>query len=88
MGKFKEFFAILEAGQLPADKKAIDVLTKQIAMIDKQIESKIGPTGQGPLIQKTGDNAGHINDQDPVFKALTAKRAMLVARRLKLTNKA
>jgi len=81
-------YLLSEAGLSPTDKKMVDQLTKQIQTIDKQIETKVGPAGKGPLIQQTGDTAGHINDQDPQYKALTARRAMLLARRLKLTNKA
>lgn len=81
-------YLITEAGLIPSDKKTVDQLTKQIQAIDKIIETKVGPAGKGPFMQQTGDTAGHMNDQDPQYKALTARRAMLLARRLKLTNKA
>lgn len=87
MGLFADYL-LTEAGLSPADKRTSDQLTKQIQAIDKQIEAKVGPTGKGPFMQQSGDTAGHINDSDPTYKALTARRAMLVAKRLKLTDKA
>lgn len=86
MGIFADYL-LNEAGRSPADQRAIDNLTKQIELIDKQIEAKVGPTGKGPLMNKSGEDAGHINEKDPQYKALTTKRATLVAKRLKLTNK-
>jgi hypothetical protein len=86
MGLFEQYL-LTEAGLSPADKKAIDVLNKQIATIDTQILAKVGPVGKGQFMNQSGENAGHINDQDPVYKALTARRAMLVARKLKISGK-
>ena len=86
MGLFEQYL-LTEAGISPADKKAIDALTKQIEAIDKQILTKVGPIGKGPLMSQSGENAGHLNDQDPIYKALTARRAMLVAKKLKLSSK-
>lgn len=86
MGLF-ESYLLTEAGLTPADKAAVNNLTRQIQTIDKQILSKVGPAGKGTLMQQTGDAAGHINDQDPFYKTLVARRAMLVAKRMKITGK-
>ena len=86
MGLF-EYYLMTEAGMTPAEKNAVDILSKQIATIDKQLNTLIGPTGKGKLMQQQGDMAGHVNDQNPQFKALTARRAMLLAKKIALTNK-
>ena len=87
MGIFENYL-LVEAGMSPAEKKAIDMVTKQINAIDLQIQNRVGPTGKGKLMTQTGELAGHLNDQDPQFKTLTARRAALVARKIAMTNKA
>lgn len=71
----------------PTDKSAIDRLNKQIAMIDKQIATKIGAVGKGKMVQQTGEDAGRINEKDPEFIRLTNQRKMMVAKKAQLVAK-
>jgi hypothetical protein len=89
MGRFQEFMKSLinEAGMTPTNKAAFDRLNKQIAMIDKQIATKIGAVGKGKLIQQTGEETGRLNEKDPEFIRLTNQRKMLVAKKAQLTAK-
>lgn len=83
MGLFN-YYLLTEAGLSPADKRMVDNLTHQIQTIDKQLQLRIGPTGKGKLMQQSGEYAGHINDKDPQYIALTQRRALLVAKKNKL----
>jgi hypothetical protein len=76
-----------EAGMTPADKAALDRLNKSIAMIDKQIATKIGPVGKGKMVQQTGEDTGKINEKDPEFIRLTNQRKMMVAKKAQLIAK-
>lgn len=71
----------------PADKSALDRLNKQIAIIDKQIATKIGAVGKGKIVQQTGEDAGRINEKDPEFVRLTNQRKMIVAKKAQLIAK-
>jgi hypothetical protein len=89
MGRFQIFMKSLinEAGMTPADKSALDRLNKQIAIIDKQIATKIGAVGKGKIVQQTGEDAGRINEKDPEFVRLTNQRKMIVAKKAQLIAK-
>jgi len=71
----------------PADKATLDKLNKSIAMVDKQIATKIGAVGKGKLVQQTGEDTGRINEKDPEFVRLTNQRKMMVAKKAQLVAK-
>jgi len=89
MGRFQTFMQTLfnEAGMTPADKATLDKLNKSIAMVDKQIATKIGAVGKGKLVQQTGEDTGRINEKDPEFVRLTNQRKMMVAKKAQLVAK-